>query len=124
MHLAIRMELTGRFPGGRPPRIPDWLRRAFVEEAEKELAGFDLETFLATELPFEDMSNAGKLAHLERLGTAMLLDPLRQAVGDKNRNRSAIAVARDLAGARRMRVKQGARQRNRLDELIEAVAMR
>src|SRR5712691_8515888 len=39
-------------PGGRPPRIPDWLRRATVEEAEKELAGLDLETIFTTEPPF------------------------------------------------------------------------
>src|SRR5712691_6480196 len=45
-------------PGGQPPRIPDWLRRAVVAEAENELAGLDLETILTAEPPFEDMSEA------------------------------------------------------------------
>lgn len=68
-------------PGGRPPRIPDWLRREVVEEAEKELAGVDLETILSAEPRFDEMSEAEKLADLDQLGVAMLLDLLRSAVG-------------------------------------------
>jgi len=37
-YLEGRHALGLRVPGGRPPRILDWLRRAVVTEAEKELA--------------------------------------------------------------------------------------
>jgi hypothetical protein len=88
------MGVAERFPCGRPPRIPGWLRREVVEEAEKELAGLDLETILTAEVPFEGMSDAEKLADLDRYGLAMLLDLLRPVVGGRNRSRTAIAIVR------------------------------
>lgn len=112
-----------RAPGGRPPRIPDWLRRAVIEEAEKELAGLDLETILSASPPLDEISEAEKLTDLARFEAAMLLDLLRPAVGHKNRSRSAITFAWEVGEARRLLVERGDKQRTRLDELIEAVAM-
>ena len=71
---------------GRRPRISDQLRRAVIEEAEKELAGLDLETILATE-PSAERSEAERLADLQRLETAMLLNLLRPDLGAKNGTR-------------------------------------
>jgi hypothetical protein len=58
-----------------------------------------------------------------RYGLAMLLNLLRPVVAGKNRNRTAVAVAANLAEARYMRVDRGEKQRSRLDELIEDVVM-
>ena len=110
-------------PGGRPPRIPDWLRYEVIREAEKELAGLDLDAILAAELPLQEMSESEKLTALQQLETAMLLERLR-AHDDKNRNRSAIAHARYAYNTRTVWVSRGDRQPSRLDELIEDVALR
>lgn len=110
-------------PGGRPPRIPDPLRRSVIEEGAKELAGLDLETILTAEPPIEEMSEAEQLADLDRYGVVLLLDELRLPVGSKNRNRTAIRLAWNLADIRYERVERGDKQRCRLDELIERVAM-
>jgi len=104
-------------PGGRPSRI----RLAVIEEAEKELAGLDPETILATETS-EEMSEVEKLADLDRYGVVLLLDELRLPVGSRNRNRTAIRLAWNLAEIRYDRVEGGDKQRSRLDELIEDVA--
>jgi hypothetical protein len=92
-------------PGGRPPRIPGWLRREVVEEAGKEIAGRNLETILTADPPFEEMSDAEELAYLERLDTALLLDLLHR-VDDKNRNRSAIFLAWGASQVRKLRVER------------------
>jgi hypothetical protein len=110
--------------GGRPPRIPDWLRRAIVADAEKELDGLDPETILATKPASEEMSEAEKLAHLDRMGVAILVGLLRPAVGEKNRNGKAIAFAAEVAEVRELRVDRGEKQRTRLDWLIEDASMR
>jgi hypothetical protein len=110
-------------PGGRPPRVPDWLRRAVLVEAEKELDGVDLETVLIAEPDFEHMTEGEQLSDLDQYGLAMLIKVLRPRVGSKNRSRTAIGVAWNLAETRYVRVERGERQRCRLDELIEVVAM-
>jgi hypothetical protein len=109
-------------PAGRPPRIPDRLRRSVIEEAENELAGLDLETIRMAEPPIDEMSEAERLADLDRYGVVLLLDVLRLPVGSKNRNRTAIRLAWNLADIRDERVERGDKQRGRLDELIEDVA--
>jgi hypothetical protein len=108
--------------GGRPPRIPGWLRREVVGEAEKELAGLDLEAILTADPPFEENSDAELLAHLDQFGVAMLIDVLRPSVGSKNRNRSAISLAWRVSQVRQLRIKRGDKQRTQLDKLIEDVA--
>ena len=121
--IEMRQALGLQMRGGRPPRIPDWLRRAIVDGAEKELAGIDLETVLTAEMPpLDEMSDNEKLAWLERLDTAMLLDLLRPTVADKNRNRSAVSLAWRASQVRKFRVERGDKQRSQLDELIEDVA--
>jgi hypothetical protein len=110
-------------PGGRPPRIPDWLRRAVVEEAEKELAGLDLEAIFARAPALAEMGATEGLAHLERMDTALLLELLRPTLGDKNRNRSAISLAWGASQVRDARVGRGEKQRTRLDKLIEDVSI-
>jgi hypothetical protein len=70
-----------------------------------------------------EISEAEQLADMERYGVVLLLDELRLPVGTKNRNRTAIRLAYDLTGIRYERVERGERQRNRLDELIEDVAL-
>ena len=93
-----RLHAVGlKAPGGRPSRIPDRLRRAVIEEAEKELTGLDLETIRAAEPPIDEMSAEEQLADLDRCGVVLLLDELRLPVGLKNRNRSAIRLAGHLA---------------------------
>jgi hypothetical protein len=109
-------------PGGRPPRIPDWLRRAVIEEAEKELAGIDMEALLSGEPLINEPSDGERLAALERYGVVLLIDELRLSVGTRNRNRAATRLAWKLADLRYERVERGDRQRCRLDELIESVA--
>ena len=111
-------------PGGRPPRIPDWLRRAVVAETEKELAGLDLEAILTAELPFEEMSDAVKLAGLDQFFVTVLADILRPTVSDKNRNRSAISCAWRASQIRQLRMERREKHRSRLDELIEDLAAR
>jgi hypothetical protein len=123
-HKIERLHKLGlRAPGGRPPRIPDWLRRAVIQEAEKELAGLDLETVLTAEPAFEDMTEREQLADLDQYGLAMLIQVLRPRVGSKNRSRTAIGVAWNLAETRYVRVERGESRRSRLDELIEEVAI-
>jgi hypothetical protein len=95
------------------------LRRAILTEAEKELAGLDLETIPTAAL--EDMTEGEQLADLDQYGLAMLIRVLRPRVGSKNRSRTAIGVW-NLAQTRYIRVDRGERQRCRLDELIEDVA--
>ena len=109
-------------PGGRPPRIPEWLRRAAIEEAEKELAGLDLETIRTAESPIDDMNEAEQLADLDRYGVVLLLDELRLLVGSKNQNRTAIRLSWNLADIRYERVERGDKQPSRLDRLIEDLA--
>ncbi len=119
-----RLHALGRkAPGGRPPRMPDWLRRAVLAEAEKELAGLDLETILNAEPELEDMTEEEQLADLDRYGLAMLIQVLRPRVGSKNRSRTAIGVAWNLAEMRYARVERGEKERCRLDHLIEEVAI-
>jgi hypothetical protein len=117
------MGLVDRFPCGRPPRISGSLRRAVVTEAEQELAGLDIEAILTAELPLESMTNEEMLAHVYQFFVAFLLDILRPAVGDKNRNRSAISLAWRASQVRKLRLERGDKQRSRLDKLIEDVAM-
>ncbi len=123
-HKIERLHALGlKAPGGRPPRIPDWLRRAVLTEAEKELAGLDLETVLTAEPALEDMTEGEQLADLDQYGLAMLIQVLRPRFGSKNRSRTAIGIAWNLAETRYARVERGDKQRCRLDELIEDVAM-
>ncbi len=103
--------------------MPDWLRRAVLAEAEKELAGLDLETILNAEPELEDMTEEEQLADLDRYGLAMLIQVLRPRVGSKNRSRTAIGVAWNLAEMRYARVERGEKERCRLDHLIEEVAI-
>jgi hypothetical protein len=112
-----------RVPGGRPPRIPDWLRRAVIEEAEKELTGLDPEAIMTAEPPIDEMSEGAQLADLDQYGLVLLLDELRLPVGTRNRNRTAIRLAWNLADIRYERVERGDKQRCRLDELIGDVAL-
>ncbi len=65
------------------------------------------------------MSEAEQLSDLDRYGVVLLLDELRLPVGSKNRNRTAIRPAWNLAEIRYDRVERGDKQRSRLDELIE-----
>ena len=123
MHRAIEMELTDRFPCGRQPRISDRLRHAFAREADQELGGIDLETVLADETPFDAMSVAEKLAHLDQLGVLLLRDTLRDGESTKSRNRKVDAIARSLFETRYTRIKRGDKQRSPLDALIHALAM-
>ena len=58
-----------------------WLRLAVVEEAEKEPVALDPGRILAIEPPSEEMSEARKLADLDRLGVALLVELLRPVVG-------------------------------------------
>ena len=118
-----RRALGLKVPGGRPSRIPDWLRYALVEEAEKQLAGLDLDAIRTARPPIDEMSEADQLPDLERYGLVLLLDELRLPVGTKNRNRAAIRLAWNLADLRYERIERGARQRCRLDELIEFIAL-
>jgi hypothetical protein len=69
------------------------------------------------------MTEAEQLADLDQYGLAMLIQVLRPRVGSKNRSRTAIGVAWNLAETRYVRVERGERQRSRLDELIEEVAI-
>ena len=108
-------------PDWRPARIPDRLRRAVVEEAEKELAGLDLETILTAEPPFEEVSDAETQADLERLETAMLLDLLRPTFGNKNRNWSAISLAWKASQVRRLRIERAEEAAGRADRERGAV---
>jgi len=119
----IAMGLIDRFPCGRPPRIPDWLRRAVVREAEKELAGLDLAAILKWDLRFEGMSRAEGLARFDQFLIAELLDLLRPAVGVKNRNRSAISLAWRAYQVRQFRIERGEKMRTRLDSLLQEVVM-
>jgi hypothetical protein len=118
------MGVLDRFPCGRPPRIPDWLRCAVVREAEKELAGFDLEAILKWDLRSEGMSRAEGLARFDQFLIAELLDILRPAVAVKNRSRAAISLAWRATQVRQLRIERGEKLRTRLDELLEDVATR
>ena len=122
-YIERRHALGMKAPGGRPPRLSHSLRRGFIEAAEQELAGFDVEAIRTGESPIDEMTEAEQLADMERYGVVLLLDELGLPVGTKNRNRAAIRLAYDLAGIRYERVERGERQRNRLDELIEDVAL-
>jgi len=119
-----RRALGLRVPGGRPSRIPEWLRSALIEEAEREVAGVDVESVQMALPPIGDLDQVELLVQIERYGVALLLDELRLPVGTKNRNRAAIRFALNLADIRYERVERGNRQRCRLDELIEKVALR
>jgi hypothetical protein len=110
-------------PGGRPGRISYRLRRAVIEAAETELAGLDPEAIRMATPSVDEMSEAEQLADLDRYGVVLLLDELRLPVGSKNRNRAAIRLAWNLAEIRYERVERGDKQRSRLDELIEEVAL-
>jgi hypothetical protein len=79
------------------------LRRTVIEEAEKELAGLDLETVLTAEPAFEDMTEGEQPADLDQYGLAMLIQVLRPRVGSKNRSRTAIGVSWNLAEIRYFR---------------------
>ena len=104
-------------PGGRPSRIPVWLRRALVEECENELGGVDLDAVMAALSPDSaEITEGEQLAELERLGTAILLERLRLPV---YRSEPVIRDAAYAAKIRRSRVERGDRARDRLDELIE-----
>jgi hypothetical protein len=86
-HKIERLHALGlKAPGGRPPRIPDWLRRAAVTEAEKELAGIDIEAILEHGSMPKKETDAEALADLDQWGVAILLEFLRPPVGFKNRN--------------------------------------
>jgi hypothetical protein len=68
------------------------------------------------------MSDADKLAGLDQILVVLLIDILRPAIGDKNRNRSAISFAWRASQVRQLRIERGEKQRCRLDALIEDVA--
>jgi hypothetical protein len=110
-------------PGGRPGRISYRLRRAVIEEAEQDLAGFDLEAIRTGAPLIDEMTETEELADMERYGVVLLLDELRLPVGTKNRNRAAIRLAYSLAGIRFERVERRDRERCHLDELIEDLAL-
>lgn len=109
-------------PGGRPRRIPYWLSRAVIEEAETELAGLDREAILTAELPpIDEMTDSEKLVWLERLDTASLISVLRRR---PYRSAPAIVLAQQMLPAREMRIERGERQRGRLDRLIGLLTTR
>src|SRR5947209_1198857 len=65
-------------PGGRPSRVPDWLRQAIAERAAQELDGLDPEAVLNAPCPdFAGMNEREHLAELQRVETAMILYWLR-----------------------------------------------
>jgi hypothetical protein len=64
------------------------LRHAVVEEAEKGLAGLDLETIRTAEPPIDEMNEAEQWADLDRYGVVLLVDELRLPIGTKNRNKT------------------------------------
>lgn len=109
-----------RAPGGRPPRVPNWLRQAIAEHAARELAGLDPETVLnAPCSEFDEMTEGERLAIFQRLDTAFLLHLLR---APKYRSEPIIRSAWYAAQIRAIRVQRGERKRDRLDELIEYAA--
>jgi len=120
--MEYRHALGLKAPGGRPSRIPDELRRLVIEEAEKECAGCDPDAIRAAEPP-PGQSEAEELADLDVYWLVLLLAELRLPVGTKNRNRVALRIAFGLADVRYERVKRGDRQRCRLDQLIEELAL-
>ena len=107
-------------PGGRPSRIPDWLRQAIAERAAQELDGTDPEAVLNAPCPeFAEMSDGECLAELQRVDTAMLLYRLR---APRYRSEPVIRAAWYAAQTRAVRAQRGERERDRLDELIEYAA--
>jgi hypothetical protein len=109
-----------RAPGGRPSRVPDWLRRAIIERAAQELDGLDPEAVLNAPSPdFAEMSDGERLAELQRLDTAVVLYWLR---APNYRSKPVIRAAWYAAQTRGLRAERGERERDRLDELIEYAA--
>jgi hypothetical protein len=109
-----------RAPGGRPPRVPDWLRRAIIERAGQELDGLDPSAVLnAPSADSAEMSDGERLAELQRLDTAILLHWLR---APNYRSEPVIRAAWYGTQTRRLRASRGELVRDRLDELIERAA--
>ncbi len=109
-----------RAPGGRPPRVPDWLRRAMIERAAQELGELDPEAVLDAPCPeFAELGDAERLAGLQRLDTAILLYWLR---APHYRSEPVIRAAWYAVQTRALRAQRGEHERDRLDELIECAA--
>jgi len=117
--IDLRRRMGFKVPGGRPPRVPAWLRRDIIERAAQEL-GLDAEAVLNAPCPdFAEMSDGERLAELQRLDTAFLLYSL-QALS--YRSDSVIRAAWYAAQTRALRAQRGERERDHLDELIEYAA--
>lgn len=109
-----------RAPGGRPPRVPDWLRRAIVEGVTQELGGLDPEAVLNEPYPkLAELGDAERLADLHRLNMAVLLCCLQ---APNYRSEPVIRAAWYAVQISALREQRGERARDRLDELIEYAA--
>jgi hypothetical protein len=69
------------------------------------------------------MGDAEKLANVDRLCVALLVDGLRDGAPMQNRNQKVSGIARSLVDVRYTRMNRGGKQRSPLDSLIEELAM-